>query len=522
MKKRFTLIIIGMLVAYASAYPQWTDDYGKNTQITPTGLSFYDCDVKSTPSGTSYVFFITPSKETLSMRLQILDKNGNKLMGRGGETVSEEANKTWTTQNQYVLIDDDDNALIAVQDYRNAPEQKLSTYTIYKYASDGSRLWGDVMLNDGNGYEMVSGLTMCCCNDGGYVFAYEYSDKDNNKDYVRVEKLDGDGHSLWNKIIAEDSYLSMPYPYVFNAGNGNIMLVYVSGGSTMKSHLMDNAGEPVNDTDLIVYTGGFASQKLWEVLHMEKGPDNGALITCVNEDMNAVVSYIKNDGTVGFNSGTSGVILNNDAYVSGEPAVAFCPDDNSFVCAYKPFDVKNTDFQGLYLKKLSLQGEALWAKDKPVVEMQTDYQYSYYSIRNVMNGNVALFYQKYESEENLVNSYMQTYDKEGNNVAQPLLFTKTNTMKVGLTSSELIGGEYFLTSWQEKRNGSDYSIFMQKVPVSVESSIKNIPETENGKVVRKEYFTIAGEKLEKPLKGVNVEKTVYEDCKSMTRKIVIE
>lgn len=65
---------------------QWTTDLGKNTQITPTGLAFDENEVATNKDGVTYVFFITNMNGTLGMRLQIIDKDGNKVMERGGKS----------------------------------------------------------------------------------------------------------------------------------------------------------------------------------------------------------------------------------------------------------------------------------------------------------------------------------------------------------------------------------------------------------------------------------------------------
>ncbi|MDO4160438.1 MAG: hypothetical protein Q4D41_08290 [Prevotellaceae bacterium] len=522
MMKIFTLMLAAFLMTSMTAHSQWTDDYGSNTQITPTGLGYYESEMKTNNDGITYVFFIVPSGETLSMRLQILDKDGNKILSRGGKTISQEANKTWTVMNQYLMVDNEGNAIIAVPDFRTAPEEMLSTYTIYKYSPDGTQLWSGVTLNGGIGYDAAAGLTMCLSDDGGYVFAYEYTDASAQKDFVRVEKLDKDGTSVWNKVIAEDGYFNVPYPYIFNAGDGNIMVLYVyGGGSEIKSHVMNSDGETLYSENNTVYSEGLASSKVWEVMHINPGPDNGALITCVNSSYNGVFSYIKKDGTPAFVSGTKGVTL-NDSYASGEPAAVYCSKDNSFICSYKPFDYDNSSYQGLYLKKISITGESLWTTSIPVEEMKDDYKYSYCSIRNLTEDNVALFYQKYDNTTAVVNSFVVTYDNEGNKVGDALQFSTTSTTKENLRSSELIDGSYFITMWDEKRNGSNYTLYMQKVPVDAAAGIKSVDVNTEKNIIDTEYYTISGERLTGPMKGVNIVRCVYDDNTIVTRKVVIK
>lgn len=130
MKKRIILLTAVIIFIAGMTRAQWTTDLGKNTQITPTGLAFDENEVATNKDGVTYVFFITNMNGTLGMRLQIIDKDGNKVMERGGKIISQEANKVWSAYNQHLALDKDGQAFVGVQDFRTAPDSKLNTYTI--------------------------------------------------------------------------------------------------------------------------------------------------------------------------------------------------------------------------------------------------------------------------------------------------------------------------------------------------------------------------------------------------------
>lgn len=149
MKKWLKLLSAALLFLPAAASAQWTTDYSKNTQVTPVGLNYDENEVVTNDDGITYAFFIIQSNGTLDMRLQILDKQGNKVMERGGHSVSHEANKVWSPYNQHLALDNKGNVFVGVQDFRTAPEQSLNSYTIYKYSPEGELLWEGTTLNAG-------------------------------------------------------------------------------------------------------------------------------------------------------------------------------------------------------------------------------------------------------------------------------------------------------------------------------------------------------------------------------------
>ena len=467
--KKLTFLFALFNILVLNVYAEGGKNINKNIQVTPTGLVFYENEIKTTSDGISYIFFICPTSNSLSMRLQIIDKEGNRVCPRGGYVISEEANKTWTSTNQHLLIDRDNNAIVAVQDYRCNPNDILSTYSIYKFNQKGEKIWGATVLNDSIGHTMEAGLSMSCCDDGGYIFAYEFSDENKRKDCVCIEKLDKNGKSLWKKIVSENTYSSFPFPYVIDAGQNKTILMYSYEGNKLKANIIDNIGNCLWEKDKIIYDDGFASPKLWEVLHVKQGPDNSAL-----------------------------------------------------VCAYKRYDLMNKKYQGVYLQKFSLQGNPLWDNVLEFEEIQNKQIFSSLSLQNTNNGRFGFFYQKYDTEDGIVNSWYTIYNTEGKCIINPVQITDSQIPKQNLQSSHLLDGKFFITSWEEKRN-SNYSIFMQYVHVDEEIAGINNEEIHNDfKTISNEIFSINGTKRNALSKGVNIVRSVLDGKEIKTTKVIVK
>lgn len=185
MKRLF--LFIGVAISCLQGWANWNTDLSENTQITPTGLSYYDKALKTNKNGYTYAAFVCPAENSMATRLQIIDKDGNRTLGRGGKIVASEKNRPWLTWNQYLQLDNEGNAFLSVQDLRTSDDNL--TYTIYKFSESGEQLWNGTLLNDGNGYAMSAGLSMLNTHDDGLLCTFFYTDPEINKDVVLVEKL---------------------------------------------------------------------------------------------------------------------------------------------------------------------------------------------------------------------------------------------------------------------------------------------------------------------------------------------
>lgn len=119
-----------------------------------------------------------------------------------------------------------------------------------------------------------------------------------------------------------------------------------------------------------------------------------------------------------------------------------------------------------------------------------------------------------------MNSLLDIYDAGGKKTCGTIQFTETPTKKVNLKSSAMIDGEYFLTSWDEERNGTT-SIFMQKVTPETGTGIDAATTDEDGCPVSEEIFSITGSKVSKAGRGVNIIRTTLSNGKTTARKVVV-
>ncbi len=527
--------LLSMAAAFLMAVPamaQWSADFAENNRINPEGMANYGYEIKTNDNGVTYAFMQIPRKGTISMRLQILDKDGVKLLPDTAMVLSAEENISYTKVNQHLMIDKDGNAVVVVSDYRTGNEG----FTAYKVDEKGKVLWNKQIGTPTENLD-VAYMNMTCSDDGGYVFAYAKYDVRTNFCSTYIEKLKSDGTAAWdNEVTIADKSASCCVLGVVDAGLSQTMIMYAKGSnSDLMVRLIDFDGSSVWDEDVPAFKGGFnTGVPVWVQTGTSEAPENGMFIYWMDANDESIsyenrISYILPDGTYGFSTGEEGTIISHDTDNSREvPSIYYDKNEKAIYFAYREFNQAQQGYQGIFIQKMSLDGELLWgANGKAVVPIQSTDAYSYASIQGAGDGKVAVFYMKNEggTENSNVNSYMVLYDKDGNMVQDTVNVSRAICTKYSLESSPLIDGKYFLLNWEQKAGEGVYpvhDIMIQRVFLDGSATgIKNITDGKNSsKVVRSEYFTLDGQRIEKATKGIAIERSVYSDGTVKTQKIM--
>lgn len=508
----------------------WPTSLNEAMIINNPTQSNYGTEIKSTDDGVTYMFIQVPDSGTITQRLQIINADGTLVFPAEGKTFSKEANISYTKVNNQLALDNDGNAVIVVSDYRYGTE----CYTAYKFNKQGEQLW-ETSLNGGKGLDASAAhMSIACSEDGGYVFAYMIYPNGSSETptWINVEKLNGDGTVAWDSPIQlKSSSTSYSYPKLVDAGASQTILIYAKGSSyDLMARMIDFDGSSAwGDDDLVIWQGGFTSNPLHTMIEAYKAPDGGAFMAWMDPDALSGcyenrLSYIKNDGTYGFSTGDVGTnVSNNSSYSRGYPEVYYDEEEKAIYCLWQQFDQAYQSYHGLYMQKMSLDGELLWGGNgKPVVEMQSDNTYSYYSIQGAGNGQLAIFYMKLQglAENNPVSCFMEIRDKDGNLVGNPVEFAVTGTNKTNLQSSQLITSDYYYTTYEEGTY-SNCKIYMQKIRLSEATAVRDInADKSNGTLLRQEYYTLDGRRIGKPTKGVNIVHKVYSDKTTHTERFI--
>lgn len=489
MKKKLLSIAFAVCCAMA-VNAQYVSDPTENTKVTES-ISNYGNDAVVSKDGILYSIQRIPGHDDdgtnrLAYNLQVLDKEGNRLLPEGGVQICNEINFSYVVVNDVLYADNDGNCIVMVSDCRYSPKSDMHrSYTVYKYGPDGKMLWdsGVSMCDDvADGDGAMLNVTQVA--DGGYVFTYEVFSDELSKSYIRMEKLTYDGKKAWdNPVELKDSKSPYSCPFVVDAGDSQVLLIYAkSSNEYIMAQLYDFDGTPLWDEELKVYIGGFDSTPLYTKLKVFKAPE-GAFVTW-SDDRNYenvfsnYISYVKRDGTLGFPGGTDALKISYANDFSRQVPMLYCSEaDNCVYAIYRQYNQALQTYCGIYMQKIGLDGELMWGPEgKAVVAMQDERSVGYATVQNATGTDVAVFYQTNKQGGGDVKTYVMRMDKDGNNLWEKAVEPCTVVSeKNDLLSSTLIDDKYWILTWCDMRISPDYfSYGMYAQRVNADGTLGNV------------------------------------------------
>lgn len=514
MKKTLLSTAVAAICCLA-ANAQYVADPATNTQVNPT-TGNYGNEAVVNASGVLYSKTLIPDSENeqqgetnIASVIQVLDKDGRKVLPGDGEELWHTRNRSYTMVNQTIYADNDGNCIMISSDCRNAePTTTNLGYTVYKIGPDGKQLWS-ADLADGTAFESVAMLKVVQTSDGGYVFAYAVFTNDNSFPmYIRMEKLTADGQKAWQEpVLLQDSRTSYAYPYIVDAGDNQVMLIYARGSSQyIEAQLYDFDGTPLWAEPLTVYQGGFASDiPLHTKLNVVKAPE-GAFVAWSDDrsyegSYANYVSYVKRDGTLAFPGGINGLKISYaDSYSRQVPQLYYCDADQSLYAIYRQYNQRYQALCGIYMQRISADGELMWGPEgKDIVAMQQQRAVGYATVQGAGGTDVAVFYQTNSQSGGDTKTYARRMDCDGNDAWQsPLEVSTVTSEKSDLQSSQLIDGSYWILTWLDQRESADRmhdGLFAQRVNTdgTLGSTTAGISRTETDKAPESvDVYTLDG------------------------------
>lgn len=530
--RKLTLTLVAVLCC-TMAFAQWTSDLTENTCITTGEDENYGYEMKTADNGVSYIVWWQPvgykGYTCLSGRLQILDKDGNKLFPDTGKVISEERNQSYTVVNQMLMVDKSGNAIVALSDCRNAgTNNSAKGYTIYKFSPKGEMLWKQgVDLDNGQAYDGCAAIHFVQTADSGYVFAYEsyYYDKTPTK--VHVEKLNSDGTAAWDKqVVLEDDAVEYSYPYLVDAGDNQVILVYVTGSNNdFMARKLDFDGSSVWENDTKIYKGGFSENTpLWTFVGVYPAPEGGAFVTWRDDRSNSgsfanYISYIKNDGSYGFSGGAEGLKISNaDGYSRWTPSLVYNKAANCVYAFYRQFNQGSQSYCGMFMQKIAMTGELMWGPEgMPVMDIQDNVEVGYPTVQNAGGSDIAVFYMTNNIAGTDTKCYAMKYDTDGKALwNSSLSFATTTSGKSSLLSSQLLDNNYWILNWSDDKEGYYDGIYAQRINIDgTTGPTTGIHEATNSATAGiRDIYDLSGKRMavvsaDQNIESVNLPQGVY-------------
>lgn len=185
MKYFCTLLTSFLFVVSAGA--QWTSNTSVNTELA--ALKVADLQTATTSDGRTWIAFYNDVGGAYEMRAQLLDANGNKLLGPNGVLVCNQPSGSAIFVFN-IALDPSNNLVIGFQ-YNVAAVQ---TAAVTKVNTDGSLPWG------ANGTTLTAGLSpyVCVLSTNETIVVWN----NNSPSTLYMQKLNSAGTPVWGAPVS--------------------------------------------------------------------------------------------------------------------------------------------------------------------------------------------------------------------------------------------------------------------------------------------------------------------------------
>lgn len=457
MKRMMTTLFA--LATILGAMAQWGNQPGESVVLYDGDISVLE--MKMAPNGNTWVYYQIPADENysnLSVHLQLLDTAGNKLLGEHGLMISDKPTRTWTTCNEYLFVDRDGNAVVAVHDVRNAIEEEYLSYSLYKISQTGDFLWGEdgINLEGTQSFPLSSHMTMTQVDDGSYVCTWSSANEDLVVNTIKAQRISPDGEMLWNidevEIIDRTGKVNYDWPTVVDAGYNQVIIIYYVGSNRdIYARKLDFDGTPVWSEDTRLYRSGWTQVPAWSVTEVSPSGDGGAIVTWTDDryltGTNTYITYVQPNGEIGFAAGVDGQKLGYSNYLGSQSHCLYDPYTDSFLAVWRE-SFSSKAFR-IMAQRLSKDGELLWGENGYEVQPFSESDYGYFTIQNGANGEAAIFYMNNESAFTSTHALATIINTTDTTQRRDVLFTDNtiSTEKSTLLSTAMYNDSFWTVAW---------------------------------------------------------------------------
>ncbi len=211
---------------------QWNTNTSVNLPIST--LEVADMQTASTTDNKMWIAFYAVNGGNYDMRAQLLDANGNKLLGADGVLVSNQPSGSATFVFN-VCVDASNNLIIGCQDQRSSDMQAV----LYKISQTGTHLWSS------NGVVLGSGLAPypAVLSTGEVVAVWAES----NSNTQNIQKITTGGTTAWGSpipILVGTTGTTRGQTIANNTGKFTVVYQKMGFGisTTLYSQMFDNSG----------------------------------------------------------------------------------------------------------------------------------------------------------------------------------------------------------------------------------------------------------------------------------------
>lgn len=446
------LLVLAMLAGSFAAFAQWNEDVSENTLIaTSIGNSSY---VSATSDGGVFFSYGKKSGQTINKYLQFMDESGYKKFGEEGMLICEENTSEVYVNQQMLLTDRDDNAIIVVCDSRLG--KGTMSYTVYKVSANGEKLWGEEGVTFGRGSLLdCAFMNMIELNDGSLVFSWTIIDTARTA-HIEMERLSADGEFLWSApvVIGDRRSLNL-YSWLIPSTDNKFNVVYTQNNHYDYAVRQYNAdGTQAWDEDVVIYDGGFDNQPVYTFSDFVSDGEGGVfagwrytLDPTTSGGFKSQVAYVKVDGSYGFGrSEKGGLPLDNMNNSNTMVKLAYSEVDDCLYACY--YEVTANDIERLVIQKIDKQGNLLYGNGERNLALIQPF-IRLYDMMITDDGDVLVVY-AYAKDDGDAFCAMRLNAENGKEMwSKELDISLRKSSKANVAMTESIKGDHSIVSWSD-------------------------------------------------------------------------
>ena len=374
---------------------QWSSNPAVNLAVCDTTGEQALAKIGSTSDGGCYISWFDNRSGSYAVYLQRLDPLGNKLWAPNGLLISNNQQSS-SLVDWDLLVDDNDNAIVAFTDTRNSGNLNPFVYAI---SPSGNFLWGanGIDLNPTSDFQANPNLAKT--DDGNIVVAWIIS---GSRNQVGLQKISPAGTTLWgtNPIILQSATEGYNYPDVVTSDSGGVVLFHTAVTGNFPAQTVKLRAKRISSAGTVSW--GVNIQDLGRISSFStpkvySDENNGGLISW-HDDRNmdnlqsAFVQRVSSNGTLYFPVDGAEASLKASRH-KFNPVVAF---DNSTSETYIFWmeTEPNQNQNGISGQKLSSNGTRQWTDDAKIFkDLSVAFTTSISYLTSEMgNGKAYLFY----------------------------------------------------------------------------------------------------------------------------------
>ncbi|MCX6277161.1 MAG: T9SS type A sorting domain-containing protein [Bacteroidetes bacterium] len=405
----FALALIVFLLPVKNVHAQWNNNTYENTLVSGVNVSVIL--TAATTDGKVWSAFYSQNGSGYSMYAQLIDANGNKLLGADGILVSNQPTGT-ATYVFNICVDASNNLIIACQDQRTGTMQAV----VYKISQAGTHLWSP------DGVILGAGLAPypAVLTSGEVIVAWAAT----TGSTLNLQKITTNGTLAW--AIAKAVLVGTTKTnrgQIVATSNNNFTMVFqkkgVGNGSTLYVNRYDSSGTALY-TALQISTLYSAQSTYYSIL-TDGDTTYFGFYAASGSRFNSVLQRINPDCTIPW-----GITGSNfcTAITSADPYqmvtnIGKAPGSD-YIWAVSSFCSTNQANYGVYIQKFlkttgarqftdaaknvfpisssrdQQAGRLVVVNDTPMFMEYTDINYLIYATRLDANGNFAWPYSRVE------------------------------------------------------------------------------------------------------------------------------